>query len=148
MERVITCPHCLDTNNCFEAVQPTFSSYLCFNCGYMSDSRYEIGNLQLIENMKKSPQLVRESQFEDKERNIIWFPSVINMGALGSIFPEGEVDDYVWRYAKVVSIPESDRHKYDNHNQRLDVENAQTFEKNDFMGACKAMGITERLDNA
>ena len=148
MERVITCPHCLDTNNCFEDVQPTFSSYLCFNCGYMSDSRYEIGNLQLIENMKKSPQLVRESQFEDKERNIIWFPSVINMGALGIIFPEGEVDDYVWRYAKVVSIPESDRHKYDNHNQRLDVENAQTLEKNDFMGACKAMGITERLDNA
>ena len=117
MERVITCPHCLDTNNCFEDVQPTFSSYLCFNCGYMSDSRYEIGNLQLIENMKKSPQLVRESQFEDKERNIIWFPSVINMGALGIIFPEGEVDDYVWRYAKVVSIHESDRHKYDNHNQ-------------------------------
>ena len=148
MERVITCPHCLDTNNCFEDVQPTFSSYLCFNCGYMSDSRYEIGNLQLIENMKKSPQLVRESQFEDKERNIIWFPSVINMGALGIIFPEGEVNDYVWRYAKVVSIPESDRHKYDNHNQRLDVENAQTFKKNDFMGACKAMGITERLDNA
>ena len=148
MERVITCPHCLDTNNCFEDVQPTFSSYLCFNCGYMSDSRYEIGNLQLIENMKKSPQLVRESQFEDKERNIIWFPSVINMGALGIIFPEGEVDDYVWRYAKVVSIPESDRHKYDNHNQRLDVENAQTFKQNDFMGACKAMGITERLDNA
>ena len=148
MERVITCPHCLDTNNCFEDVQPTFSSYLCFNCGYMSDSRYEIGNLQLIENMKKSPQLVRESQFEDKERNIIWFPSVINMGALGIIFPEGEVNDYVWRYAKVVSIPESDRHKYVNHNQRLDVENAQTFEKNDFMGACKAMGITERLDNA
>ena len=148
MERVITCPHCLDTNNCFEDVQPTFSSYLCFNCGYMSDSRYEIGNLQLIENMKKSPQLVRESQFEDKERNIIWFPSVINMGALGIIFPEGEVDDYVWRYAKVVSIPESDRHKYENHNQRLDVENAQTFKKNDFMGACKAMGITERLDNA
>ena len=148
MERVITCPHCLDTNNCFEDVQPTFSSYLCFNCGYMSDSRYEIGNLQLIENMKKSPQLVRESQFEDKERNIIWVPSVINMVALGIIFPEGEVDDYVWRYAKVVSIPESDRHKYDNHNQRLDVENAQTFKKNDFMGACKAMGITERLDNA
>ena len=117
MERVITCPHCLDTNNCFEDVQPTFSSYLCFNCGYMSDSRYEIGNLQLIENMKKSPQLVRESQFEDKERNIIWFPSVLNMGALGIIFPEVEVDDYVWRYAKVVSIPESDRHKYDNHNQ-------------------------------
>jgi len=66
MEKVITCPHCLDTNNCFEEVQETFSSYLCFSCGFMSDSRYEVGNLQLIENMKSSPQLVRESQFVEQ----------------------------------------------------------------------------------
>ena len=148
MERVITCPHCLDTNNCFEEIQETFSSYLCFSCGFMSDSRYEIGNLQLIENMKNSPQLVRESQFEDKDRGIIWFPSVINMGKLGMIFPEGTKDKYVWKYDKVVDIPEEERVNYDNYSQRLDVENAKTFQQNDFMGACKEMGITQRLNNA
>ena len=148
MERVITCPHCLDTNNCFEEIQESFSSYLCFSCGFMSDSRYEIGNLQLIENMKNSPQLVRESQFEDKDRGIIWFPSVINMGKLGMIFPEGTKDKYVWKYAKVVDIPEQERVNYDNYSQRLDVENAKTFQQNDFMGACKEMGITQRLNNA
>ena len=148
MEKVITCPHCLDTNNCFEEVQETFSSYLCFSCGFMSDSRYEDGNLQLIENMKSSPQLVRESQFVDKKRNIIWFPSVINMGKLGMIFPEGTKDNYKWKYAKVVDIPESERHMYENHTQRLDIENAETFEQSNFVGACKSMGITQRLDNA
>ena len=148
MERVITCPHCLDSNNCFEEIQESFSSYLCFSCGFMSDSRYEIGNLQLIENMKNSPQLVRESQFEDKDRGIIWFPSVINMGKLGMIFPEGTKDKYVWKYAKVVDIPEEERVNYDNYSQRLDVENAKTFQQNDFMGACKEMGITQRLNNA
>ena len=148
MERVITCPHCLDTNNCFEEIQETFSSYLCFSCGFMSDSRYEIGNLQLIENMKNSPQLVRESQFEDKDRGIIWFPSVINMGKLGMIFPEGTKDKYVWKYAKVVDIPEEERVNYDNYSERLDLENAKTFQQNDFMGACKEMGITQRLNNA
>ena len=148
MERVITCPHCLDTNNCFEEIQESFSSYLCFSCGFMSDSRYEIGNLQLIENMKNSPQLVRESQFEDKDRGIIWFPSVINIGKLGMIFPEGTKDKYVWKYAKVVDIPEEERVNYDNYSQRLDVENAKTFQQNDFMGACKEMGITQRLNNA
>ena len=148
MEKVITCPHCLDTNNCFEEVQETFSSYLCFSRGFMSDSRYEVGNLQLIENMKSSPQLVRESQFEDKKRGIIWFPSVINMGKLGMIFPEGTKDNYKWKYAKVVDIPESERHMYENHTQRLDIENAETFEQSNFVGACKSMGITQRLDNA
>ena len=145
MERIIDCPVCYNTDNCFEEVQETFSSYLCFACGFMSDSRYEIGSINLIENLKKSPQLVRESQFEDKDRGIVWFPSVINMGKLGMIYPEGTSTNYLWKYAKIVDIPKEEQAVYDNYSQRLDVENAETFEQNNFMGACKAMGITERI---
>ena len=148
MEKVIDCPVCYNTDNCFEEVQDTFSSYLCFACGYMSDSRYEIGSINLIENLKKSPQLVRESQFEDKDRGIVWFPSVINMGTLGMIYPEGTSTNYLWKYAKIVDIPKEEQAVYDNYTQRLDVENAETFEQNNFMGACKAMGITKDLRDA
>ena len=62
------------------------------------------------------------------------------------IFPEGNKEEYVWRYAKVIDIPEEEQANYNNYSQRLDVENAETFEQHNFMGACKAMGITERLD--
>tara|TARA_B100001564_G_scaffold341254_1_gene335667 strand:- start:539 stop:883 length:345 start_codon:yes stop_codon:yes gene_type:complete len=113
----------------------------------MSDSRYEIGSINVIENLKKSPKLVVESQFEDRHRNIVWFPSVINMGKLGMIFPEGTTDKYVWKYAKIIDIPEEERVNYNNYSQRLDVENAETFKQQNFIGACKAMGITERIDN-
>ena len=145
MEKVINCPVCYDTNQCFEEVQETYSSYLCFHCGFMSDSRYEIGSLQLIENLKKSPKLVQDVKFEDKARNITWFPSVINMGELGMIFPEGTPKDYVWKYAKVVEIPEDERKNYDNYDRRLDVENAKTFGKYEFMKACEQMGITRKM---
>lgn len=145
MERVITCPVCWDTDQCFEEVQETFSSYLCFHCGFMSDSRYEVDSLQLLDNLKKSPKLVQELKVEDKERNIMWFPSVINMGELGMIFPEGTPEDYVWKYAKVIDIPEEERHKYDNYDRRLDVEGAFTFSQNEFMKACDEMGITKEL---
>ena len=145
MEKIIDCPVCYDTNNCFEEVQETFSSYLCFACGHMSDSRYEVDSIYLVENLKNSPKLVIESQFIDKHRNIVWFPSVINMGKLGMIYPEGTSDNYVWKYARVVDIPEEEQAKYNNYSQRLDVENAETFEQDNFMGACKAMGITERI---
>ena len=145
MEKVINCPVCYDTNQCFEEVQETYSSYLCFHCGFMSDSRYEIGSLQLIENLKKSPKLVQDVKFEDKGRNITWFPSVINMGELGMIFPEGTPKDYVWKYAKVVEIPEDERKNYDNYDRRLDVENAKTFGKYEFMKACEQMGITRKM---
>ena len=145
MERVITCPVCWDNNQCFEEVQETFSSYLCFHCGFMSDSRYEVDSLQLLDNLKKSPKLVQELKVEDKDRNIMWFPSVINMGELGMIFPEGTPEEYVWKYAKVIDIPEEERHKYDNYDRRLDVEGAFTFSQHEFMKACDEMGITKEL---
>ena len=145
MERVITCPVCWDNDQCFEEVQETFSSYLCFHCGFMSDSRYEVDSLQLLDNLKKSPKLVQELKVEDKERNIMWFPSVINMGELGMIFPEGTPEDYVWKYAKVIDIPKEEQHKYDNYDRRLDVEGAFTFSQNEFMKACDEMGITKEL---
>ena len=145
MERVITCPVCWDNDQCFEEVQESFSSYLCFHCGFMSDSRYEVDSLQLLDNLKKSPKLVQELKVEDKDRNIMWFPSVINMGELGMIFPEGTPEDYVWKYAKVIDIPEEERHKYDNYDKRLDVDGAFTFSQNEFMKACDEMGITKEL---
>ena len=135
MERVIICPRCLDTDHCFEEVQETYSSYLCFSCGFMSDSRYSVGSLELIDNLKKSPKLVQDTAFEDEKRNIIWFPSVVNMGDLGMIFPEGTPEEYVWRYAKVIEIPEEERDQYNNYDRRLDVDNANTYNKNDFATA-------------
>ncbi len=145
MERVIDCPVCYNTDQCFEEIQETFSSYLCFSCGFMSDSRYLAGSPQLIENLKKSPQLIQEEQFEDKERGIVWFPSVINMGELGMIYPEGDSNYYHWRYARLVEIPEEDREKYGGYEKRLDVENAEMFKQNEFLKACEAMGISKNL---
>ena len=145
MERVIVCPKCFDADRCFEEMQETYSSYLCFNCGYMSDSRYKVNDLNLIEKLKNSPKLVQDTKLEDKERGIVWFLSVINMGELGMIFPEGIPDEYVWKYAKVVEIPEEERANYNNYDRRLDVENAKSFSQYNFLGACEELGITKDL---
>ena len=146
MEKVIDCPVCFDVDRCFEDIQDDFKSYLCFNCGYMSDTRYEVDSVNLIENLKRSPRLVQDLQFKDSKRNIVWFPAVINMGERGLIFPEGtNGDDYVWKYAQVVEVPEEEREKYDNYDRRLDIENAESFGKNGFLQACKTMGITRDI---
>ena len=146
MERVIDCPVCYDTDRCFEDVQEEFSSYLCFNCGYMSDSRYEVGSLKLTDNLKNSPKLIQDRKYIDKQRNIVWFLAVINMGELGMVFPEGNEKEYEWKFAKVIEIPEEERDKYNNYDRRLDVENAKTFKKNEFLQACKEMGITKDMN--
>lgn len=146
MERVIDCPVCLDTDKCFEDVQENYNAYLCFNCGYMSDSRYETNSLKLLDELKKSPKLVNSLQFQDETRNITWFPSVINMGEKGMIYPEGTINSWVWKYATIVDIPENERDKYQGHNKRLDLEGAKSFPaQGGFLEACKEMGITKDL---
>ena len=143
MERVIDCPICYDVDRCFEDIQEGFNSYLCFSCGYMSSTHYEEGSLTLIDNLKKSPKLVQDLQIVDKDRNIVWFLSVINMGEKGMIFPEGKPESWVWKYAKVVDVPEEERSQYGGHDKKLDLEGAETFgQKTGFLEACKKMGLT------
>ena len=69
MERVIDCPCCFDKDACFEDIQDTFSSYMCFNCGFMSNSVYTDDNLNQIENSSK---LVNDLKLFDEERKIYW----------------------------------------------------------------------------
>ena len=152
MERVIDCPICYDSDTCFEDTQEKFKSYMCFNCGFMSSSHYIEENLDKVENTSK---LVNELKFFDEEREIYWYPSVVNMGPKGIIFPEGNVEQWVWKYAEVVEVPKEEQKNYpvpdkdgEFYTEKLDVENAETFGQYDFLEACKRMGITMELSNA
>ena len=156
MEHKITCPVCGDTQRCFEEQQEHFSSFMCFNCGYMSDTRYRAGSVELLDNLNQSPQLVQDLQYFDEAKGIVWFPCVINMGELGIIYPDEDSQDkaafkatdkknYVWKYAKVVEIPEEERVNYNNYDKRLDVENAKVYSKYEFFKACQDMGIIKDL---
>lgn len=88
----------------------------------------------------------------DDERQIWWYPSVVNMGKLGMIYPEpievdeenGKVKDWVWKYAKVVPVEEGDTDA-EGYESKLDVDNAMTSDKNDFLSAIREMGITKDL---
>jgi|TARA_R100000742_G_C4269470_1_gene87963 hypothetical protein len=145
MEKIIECPICYDGDSCFEDVQETFSSFMCFNCGFMSHTQYTEENLDKIEN---TSELVRELMTKDKDRDIYWYPSIVNMGKLGIIYPEGIKENWVWKFAKVVQVLEEDREKYpipgkdgEYYTERLDVDNAMEFGQYEFLRACKAMGI-------
>ena len=152
MERVIDCPICYDTDACFEDIQEKFKSYMCFNCGFMSSSYYKKDTVKEAEGMVK---LVDELKTFDEARQIWWYPSVLNMGPKGIIFPEGNLSNWVWRYAKVVEVPKEEQEQYpipgkdgEFYTEKLDVENAQSYGQYEFLQACKDMGITVEQPNA
>ena len=146
MEEKTNCPLCKDLHsNCFvektEVEGKPFESYICFSCGMTSNSYLAFDSEKLEEYTKSHSQLMNDLKIFDKERDIVWFPSVINMGEKGIIYPEGTVNNWHWYYATVVQIPKEDREKYDGHERRLDVENAKKFGQFEFTEACKSMGI-------
>ena len=152
MESVIDCPICYDKDTCFEDTQPDFKSYMCFNCGFMSNSHYTENNLDKVEN---TSQLVNELKFFDEERQIYWYPSIVNMGPKGIIFPEGNVENWVWKYAEVIEVPEEEQKQYpipdkegEFYTEKLDIDNAKTYGQYEFLEACKEMGITVEQPNA
>lgn len=147
MEKVIDCPICFDENSCFEDVQETFSSFMCFNCGFMSHSGYTEDKISDIQHTSR---LISELAFKDTERDIYWYPSVVNMGKLGIIYPDGLPNDWNWKFAKVVKVDEEEKKNYpipgkddEYYEERLDVDNAMEFGQYEFLKACQSMGIVK-----
>ncbi len=68
MEKKIECPHCNAKKQCFVEQQKTFESYMCFRCGFMSDSRYTKDSLEIMDLETRSPKLIKELKFFDEER--------------------------------------------------------------------------------
>ena len=86
-EKKITCPHCLNDEQCFEESALDITSYMCFNCGFTSNNQYKRDSDILKKYEERTPALVKEVKFFDYDRNIFWYPSVLNMGKFGMLFP-------------------------------------------------------------
>ena len=98
-EKKITCPHCLSDKHCFEEdinEVENFKSYMCFNCGFTSNTSYTENSETFSKLLESSTQLVRDIQFFDYDRKITWIPTTLNMGKLGIIYPDGTKNNWVW----------------------------------------------------
>ena len=81
----IKCPNCFSEEKCFEETvvrenEDDFKSYLCFHCGFTSNSFYTKDNKARAQHLETTAELIKELEFFDEERQIYWYPSVINMG--------------------------------------------------------------------
>jgi len=151
-EKKINCPNCFNGERCFEDTQEqdgkSFSSYMCFNCGFTSNSTYKWESPELKNAQVGATQLMNDIALFDEEREIVWFPSVLNMGKFGVIYPEGSKNNWVYKLAEVRPLTDLEKKddKYNGHEQMLDVESAKTYGQYEFLDACKEMGIIKELD--
>ncbi len=153
MEEKTTCPCVLKQDeSCFvektESNNQPFESYMCFKCGWTTDSYLQIGADTQVARENSHSRLINELKIVDYERKLVWYPAVINMGPKGLIYPEGSESNWKWKYAKLVDIPEEEQKNFPVPNKegefyksRLDTEGATEYGRYDFLEACKEMGI-------
>lgn len=146
----VQCPSCETTTKCFEdTVSDTLKSYMCMKCGYMSCSNFKVDTDYHNQLVATFPKLIVDLAIVDTERNIVWYPCVINSSDKGMIFPDGtSVDDWMWSFAPLVPVTEDEKHKYQNPDKpgeafvnRLAMDQIQQFSRFDFEGAAKAFGL-------
>lgn len=147
METKITCPICFTDTQCFEDTQEKFSSYMCFHCGFTSNSTYKSNTKEFQVANDGATQLMREVSFYDVDRDITWFPSVVNMGNLGVIYPDGTKTNWTYKFAKVRKLTENEQKdpKYENYSEILDVDNASEFGQYEFIDALREMGVIQEV---
>ena len=153
MEEKIKCPCPVkQEKSCFvEKTDEGFESFLCFDCGYTSNSALKLNSEESKQQTQNYTTLVKDLKIEDEERDLEWYPSVINMGAMGMIYPEGTSDLWNYKVAKVKEIPEGERSNYPKegggfYETFLDVDGAESYRPNQFLEACRAMGIAQDVE--
>ena len=111
----------------------------------------KIGTEECKEQTQNYTSLVKDLKIEDNERGLEWYPSVINMGPMGMIYPEGTPNLWYYKVAKVKEIPESERVNYPKEDGTfyetfLDVDGAESFKPQEFLEACRCIGITQTVN--
>ena len=80
--------------------------------GYTSNSKLVIGS-EYVESVESNqPKLVTDLGLQDHLRNIVWYPSVINIPLKGMIFPMGTLEEWHWEVMKVREVTEEEKEKY------------------------------------
>lgn len=148
MEKLIICPHC-GSDACFvEEVNQDINTYLCYGCGFMTNSLMKEGETFFEEQSSILPELYKDLFFEDGDGKI-WMPSSINLPQEGMIFANGSSkNDWGWAAVKAVPVSEEEKEKYPIHGKkgefyewRMDMSSLKMFPERGYIDALSYIGV-------
>ena len=155
MEQRILSPINGNAEYCFQAIDDStgITSFLDYETGFTSNSKLKIDSDYVKQAEKNQPKLVTELRVIDELREIVWYPSVINIPGKGMIFPMGDKDNWQWEVMKVRDVTEEEKEKYPLPDKEgeyfktiLDVKGKLNFSNDKFMDALKEIGGVVEID--
>ncbi len=117
-------------------------SRLCMQSGYTTKESWKTDSDVTEAYESHITALMYNLRYIDTERGVNWYPATMTM-PMAILYPAGEsIDNWRWEVSTIVDIIGDDRIKYpipgrenEYFTRRIDIENAKTFEKTDFISA-------------
>ena len=148
MDKLITCNRC-GGNACYvKEINPDFTTYQCYGCGFTTNNLMKKDTKFLEEQMEKLPNLHKELLGEDED-GFIWMPQTINIANKGMVFANGK-NSKKWKWSAVLAVPvlEEEKEKFpipgkkeEYYEWRMNMDTIKSYNEKDFMDALEYIGI-------
>tara|TARA_R110000772_G_scaffold205705_2_gene316316 strand:+ start:3383 stop:3838 length:456 start_codon:yes stop_codon:yes gene_type:complete len=148
MDNLINCPRCSSDACYVDEVNQDIKSYLCYGCGFQTNSLMKVGEQFYDEQLLNLPELYKDLLFTD-DKEMIWMPSAVNIPNQGMIFANGSSqDEWKWSAVKAIPVTEEEKEKYPIPNKkgkfyewRMDMATISSYSERDYMDALSYIGV-------
>jgi hypothetical protein len=148
MDNLTICNRC-GSDACYvQEVNDKIKNYMCYGCGFITNSLMKKGEQFLDEQFNVLPSLYKELCLEDEETGLIWMPNTINIPDKGMVFADGtRAENWSWAAVKAIPMPEEEKiqfkEKGKDYEWKMDMETMKHFTEREFMEALDYIGVFE-----
>lgn len=140
IDSLTICDRC-GSDACYtQEVNDKIKSYMCYGCGFITNSLMKKDEQFFEEQMEFLPELHKELMGEDEKTGMIWMPNTINIPSQGMVFADGpSANQWKWAAVKATIMSDEDKAKHKakgkDYEYKMDMETLNHFEEGDFMEA-------------
>jgi len=149
MDNLTICPCQRQSDACYmQEVSSEIKNYMCYGCGFISNSLMREGERFYEEQIEILPELYKDLFWTDEDGKI-WMPSVVNEPTKGMVFANGASSStWMWGAVKAVPVKDEEKEKYPIPNKkgeyyqfRMDMATLKNFDKFGFIDALSYIGV-------
>ena len=148
MDNLIICDRCGSDACMVDEVNQDIKTYMCFGCGFQSNSLMKEGEEFYETQLQSLPELYKDLITEDKSGKK-WLPSTINVPDKGMVFANGTgIENWMWSAVKAVPLTEEDKKKDpilskkpEKFDYKMDMSTIKHFPERDYMDALSYIGV-------
>ena len=148
-DKLTICDRC-GSDACYvQEVTNEIKNYMCYGCGFVTNSVMKQNSEFLTEQMEFLPELYKELMGEDEDTGLIWMPNTINLPNKGMVFADGKNgSNWAWAAVKAIPMPKEEQEKFKakgkNFKFKMDMENIKHYPEGDFMEALEYIGVFKK----